>query len=53
MGWLGAPRLPGVPRNVIVTNTTTSSISLAWEEPEDTGTEDTEDSQELQDLQGL
>lgn len=49
----GAPRLPGVPRNVIVTNTTTSSISLAWEEPEDTGTEDTEDSQELQDLQGL
>lgn len=30
-------RLPGVPRNVIVTNTTTSSISLAREEPEDTG----------------
>lgn len=32
-------RLPGVPRNVVVTNTTTSSISLAWEEPEDTGHE--------------
>ncbi|CAJ1375943.1 unnamed protein product [Effrenium voratum] len=30
-------RLPGVPRNVVVTNTTTSSVSLAWEEPEDTG----------------
>ncbi|CAE7465498.1 MYOM3 [Symbiodinium sp. CCMP2592] len=30
-------RLPGVPRNVVVTNTTTSSISIAWEEPEDTG----------------
>ena len=30
-------RLPGVPRNVKVTNTTTSSIALAWEEPEDTG----------------
>ncbi|CAK9089626.1 unnamed protein product [Durusdinium trenchii] len=30
-------RLPGVPRSVVVTNTTTSSISLAWEEPEDTG----------------
>ena len=30
-------RLPGPPRNVVVTNTTTSSISLAWEEPLDTG----------------
>ncbi|CAE7408572.1 amy, partial [Symbiodinium sp. CCMP2456] len=30
-------RLPGVPRNVVITNTTTSSISIAWEEPEDTG----------------
>ncbi|CAE7225924.1 Fndc3a [Symbiodinium pilosum] len=30
-------KLPGVPRNVVVTNTTTSSISIAWEEPEDTG----------------